>query len=342
MTTSTAKNPYANAKPATKPSLSSLKASFDKIKSSTLETIASLSGAGDETSAQAARTKLQPAIENTPVMETLLLKEDKSSNNDGLKETFATFQCLIVGAEEFLSQDKPSLKDALSALEGTAAAFAKMDEMMLGSLSEESSSGKDNDATAEKAIADTKAADSSPTKKRNADESAAADDERSPKRHSPNKDENPQDEEEKKEEEESAPAASDKKEKEDPVAADPAVVEEGKVIPAPEKDDSPPVATTKDPVAKDGDAKGTDDAAADPAAVVEEDKKIIPAPEKKDDAPPAVTTTTTKDQEVAKEPKEDTGDAAKEGTAPVANDAATANAENIAPSTTTEAVSVSA
>eukprot|EP00526_Cylindrotheca_closterium_P025131 CAMPEP_0113648804 /NCGR_PEP_ID=MMETSP0017_2-20120614/25909_1 /TAXON_ID=2856 /ORGANISM="Cylindrotheca closterium" /LENGTH=71 /DNA_ID=CAMNT_0000561091 /DNA_START=40 /DNA_END=251 /DNA_ORIENTATION=+ /assembly_acc=CAM_ASM_000147 len=71
MTTNTAKNPYAIAKPATKPSLSSLKASFDKIKSSTLETIASLSAAGDdETSAQAARTKLQPAIENTPVMET--------------------------------------------------------------------------------------------------------------------------------------------------------------------------------------------------------------------------------------------------------------------------------
>mmetsp|Transcript_27571 Transcript_27571/g.67050 ORF Transcript_27571/g.67050 Transcript_27571/m.67050 type:complete len:334 (-) Transcript_27571:234-1235(-) len=333
MTTNTAKNPYAIAKPATKPSLSSLKASFDKIKSSTLETIASLSAAGDdETSAQAARTKLQPAIENTPVMETLLLKDNKQ---EGLKETFATFQCLIVGAEEFLSQDKPSLKDALSALEGTAAAFAKMDEM-LGSLSEESL-GKDNDTTAEKAATDTKAPPS-PTKKRNADESAAPDDERSPKRLSPNKDENPQDEEEKKDEEkeESVPDASDKKEKKDPVA-DPAVVEEGKVIPAPEKDDVPPVATTtKDPV-----AKGTDDVAADPAAVVEEDKKIIPAPEKKDDDAPPVVTTTTKDQEVAKEPKEDTGDA-KEDTAPVANDAATANAENIAPSTTTEAVSVSA
>jgi len=131
MTTNNA-NPLAiNADPSLSPLI---KPSFDKVKTSISETIANLSG--DETSAQAARTKLQPAIKNTQLLVLLLLQEGK----DGMADSFATFQGLIVGAEKLLSQDEPSLEDTLTILKAAKTTFDESMDEMLGSAVDDKAS----------------------------------------------------------------------------------------------------------------------------------------------------------------------------------------------------------
>jgi len=241
MTTNTAKNPYAIAKPATKPSLSSLKASFDILKDGFFDTIDRL---GSDTSRW------------------LVLSTLNEQLSDTIPENDDSFKAFVAANTKFFSQDKPSLKDALGALEGTISVFEKLGEKLDGLMEvEEKTEHRDE---AKRKPADIHA--SSPTKKRSAEESV--DGQRSPKRLSSNRKETStqQDGEENKEEEEKHSVA-------DPAAA--AAVEEHLVaaVAAPVKK----TVAAKDPEEDTGDAKGTAAPVTKDAAAVAENLRIAPS-----------------------------------------------------------------